>query len=218
MRFVSVVIFCVLFLSSGLSQSSKLGGWYMYFGQLKFKSNWNWHNEVQYRNYNIVGDLEQLLLRTGIGYNLTENNNNVLLGYGFIHSSNYVTTNDKTTVNEHRIFQQFITKQNFGRVYFQHRFRFEERFVEDIFKFRFRYFLGFNIALSKKEITENTLYLATYNEIFLNAGGSPFDRNRLYGALGFKFKKYCKLELGYMNQFFEGSGRDQVTLALFANF
>lgn len=39
---------------------------------------------------NIARDLEQLLLRIGVGYNLTENNNNIFLGYGFINSQNYV--------------------------------------------------------------------------------------------------------------------------------
>ena len=35
------------------------------------------------RDARIIGDLEQLVLRTGIGYNLTENNNNVLLGFAY---------------------------------------------------------------------------------------------------------------------------------------
>lgn len=65
----------------------------------------SWHHEVQYRNYNVIGDLEQLLLRTGIGYDLGENNNNILLGYAFIHNQNYLpNSNDKVMVNEHRIF------------------------------------------------------------------------------------------------------------------
>lgn len=90
------------------AQESNLGNWLIYIGNKKLDSKWNIHNEVQYRNYNIVGDLEQLLLRTGVGYNLSENNNNILLGYGYILSENYIgETDDKVSVNEHRIFQQF---------------------------------------------------------------------------------------------------------------
>ena len=66
----------------GFSQESNVGNWFMYLGNKKLNSNWNIHNEVQYRNYNVVGDMEQLLLRTGIGFNLSPNNNNILLGYG----------------------------------------------------------------------------------------------------------------------------------------
>ena len=66
------------------AQKTDVGNWFIYFGNQKINNRWNWHNEVQYRNFNFIGDLQQLLLRTGIGYNLTENNNNILLGYGFI--------------------------------------------------------------------------------------------------------------------------------------
>ena len=72
------------------SQDSDLGNWLIYIGSKKINDRWNWHHEVQYRNYDAIGDLEQLLLRTGVGYNLTENNNNVLLGYGYILSENYL--------------------------------------------------------------------------------------------------------------------------------
>ena len=100
----------------GFSQDSNLGNWLIYIGNKKLNSKWNIHNEVQYRNYNVVGDLEQLLLRTGVGYNITEKNN-ILLGYGYILSENYVgSIDDKVSVSEHRIFQQYTTKQSIGKV------------------------------------------------------------------------------------------------------
>jgi len=203
----------------GLSQNSDLGNWLIYIGSKELKNGWNIHNEVQYRNYDAVGDLEQLLLRTGLGYNLTENNNNLLLGYGYILSENYVgETDQKVSVNEHRIFQQFTTKQKVGVLNLSHRYRFEQRFVEDDFKLRFRYFLGLKIPLQNKADGNNPLYLSAYNEIFLNTKSEIFDRNRLYGGLGYQFSKQLRLELGYMNQFFETSGRDQINIMAFVNF
>ena len=194
------------------SQDSDIGNWLIYIGNKKLNANWNLHNEVQYRNYNAIGDLEQLLLRTGIGKNLTEGNNNLLLGYGFIRSENYFNENDKVVVNEHRIFQQFITKQKIGKVGVQHRYRFEQRFVEDDFKLRFRYFLGLTYPLSER------VYLSNYNEIFLNTVQNAFDRHRLYGGLGYKLSDKVKVELGYMNQFLASLNRDQVNLLAFVNF
>ena len=99
-----------------------------------------------------------------------------------------------------------------------HRYRFEQRFVEDDFKLRLRYFLGVNIPLQYREDGKNPLYLSMYNEVFLNTESSVFDRNRVYGGLGYKFSKNLRLELGYMNQFFEVSGRDQINLIAFVNF
>ncbi len=194
------------------SQDSDIGNWLIYIGNKKLNADWNLHNEVQYRNYNAIGDLEQLLLRTGIGKNLTEGNNNLLLGYGFIRSENYFNENDKVVVNEHRIFQQFITKQEIGKVGVQHRYRFEQRFVEDDFKLRFRYFLGLTYPLSER------FYLSNYNEIFLNTVQNAFDRHRLYGGLGYKLSDKVKVELGYMNQFLASLNRDQVNLLAFVNF
>ena len=218
-KIIATLTFMLMLPFYGLSQNSDLGNWLIYIGSKELKNGWNIHNEVQYRNYDAVGDLEQLLLRTGLGYNLTENNNNLLLGYGYILSENYVgETDQKVSVNEHRIFQQFTTKQKVGVLNLSHRYRFEQRFVEDDFKMRFRYFLGLKIPLQNKADGNNPLYLSAYNEIFLNTKSEIFDRNRLYGGLGYQFSKQLRLELGYMNQFFETSGRDQINIMAFVNF
>lgn len=199
-----------------IGQDSNFGNWMIYFGNKQFDSKWNLHHEVQYRNYNAIGDLEQLLLRTGLGYNLTENTN-LLLGYGFILSENYLgDSDDKFQVNEHRMYQQVITKQNIKGISLQHRYRFEQRFVEDDFKLRFRYFLGLNIPMGKKET--NKCYLSAYNEIFINTESSIFDRNRLYGGFGYKLNDSVRIEVGYMNQFFETRSRDQLNIMTFVNF
>jgi long-subunit fatty acid transport protein len=198
------------------AQDSDFGNWMIYFGNKKFNSKWTLQHESQYRNYNIIGDLEQLLLRTGLGYNLSENNN-ILLGYGFILSENYTGNNDdKTQVNEHRIYQQFISKQKFKGISLQHRYRVEQRFVENDFKLRFRYFLGINIPLSKK--ATNKFYLSAYNEIFLNTKSPIFDRNRLYSGFGYNINDSFRVEAGYMNQFFETSSRDQFNIMTFLTF
>jgi len=204
---------------AGYAQDSNLGNWLIYIGNKKLDQKWNLHHEVQYRNYDAIGDLEQLLLRTGLGYTFEESKANLLLGYGYILSENYLGDSDeKVSTNEHRIFQQFITKQQISKLTLQHRYRFEQRFVEVDFKMRIRYFLGINIPLQNKEDGKNALYLSAYNEIFLNTETSIFDRNRVYGGLGYKLSSAVKLELGYMNQFFETSSRDQINLIAFVNF
>ena len=198
------------------SQDSNLGNWLIYIGNKKLKNNWNLHHEVQLRSYNTIGDLEQLLLRTGLGYSFNETKSNILLGYGYITSENYFgTTDQKFTVNEHRIFQQLTTKQRIGIVSVNHRYRFEQRFVEEEFKMRFRYFLAINIPFNKEK---DNIYFSAYNEIFLNTKTSIFDRNRIYAGIGYKINKNIRLEAGYMNQFFETTSRDQLNIISFVNF
>lgn len=210
--------FTVLSLGSVLTwaQKNDLGAWYMYFGNNKISKKLNWHNEVQYRNFDAIGDLEQLLIRTGIGYDLTENNNNVLLGYGFILSQPYVNGDKKENI-EHRIFQQYITKQKFGRFNLQHRYRLEERFLEDDFRMRFRYMIGVNIPITQKEMLPKTLYASVYNEIFLHFNSPTFDRNRVYGALGYVINKNMRIEAGYMNQIQENRNRGQIQIGFYNN-
>jgi hypothetical protein len=203
---------------TAFSQKTDIGNWFIYFGNQKINKKWNWHNEVQYRNYNFIGDLNQLLLRTGIGYNLSENNNNLLLGYGFIHTKRYLANGkDKEGTNEHRIFQQFITRQNFNRVFVQHRYRIEERFLPNDFQMRFRYFLSVNVPLNNKAMTKNTVYASAYNEIFLNGQAPIYDRNRLYGAIGYVLNKNIKVEAGFMAQTLENQNRNQIQIVVFNN-
>lgn len=201
------------------SQKTDIGNWLLYFGDKKIGKTFNWHHEVQYRNFNFLGDTEQLLLRTGIGYNLTENNNNIHLGYAFIYSEPYITNSDeKTNFNEHRVYQQFITRQNFGRLSFQHRYRFEQRFFEDDFRLRFRYFLSFNVALNNPQMGDNTFYLSAYNETFVNTEQNYFDRNRFYGGLGYRISARFRTEIGVMNQTTNSLSRNQLNIITFLSF
>ncbi len=199
------------------AQNNDVGNWLIYFGNYKANEKWNWHHEVQYRNYNAIGDLEQLLLRTGLGYNLSDNNNNnVLAGYGYILSENYLAgQGDKVAFDEHRLFQQFITHQRFALIQLQHRYRLEQRWIGEDFKWRFRYFLSAHLPLPLLRERENYFYLSLYNEVFLQPGKQPFDRNRLYGGLGYRWSDSVKTEVGYMNQFLFQDQRDQINLIVF---
>lgn len=201
------------------SQKTDVGNWFMYFGNQKINDKWSFWNEVQYRNYNFAGDLEQLLLRTAIGYNLTENNNTIYLGYGFIRSEPYIAgTNNKRVVNEHRIYQQFMTKQSIGRISLTHRYRFEQRFIGEIFKLRLRYFLSAQIPLNNASLIPKTFYLSAYNELFAQVKSPIFDRDRFYGGLGYVINPSLRLEIGFLQQYYENSNRPQFQFLFFNNY
>ena len=160
-------IFLVFVGFIAFAQTSDFGNWLIYFGNKQINKKLNLHHEVQYRSFNFLGDTDQLLLRAGLGYNLSENNNNLMFGYAYIYNEPYTGTYQKTNFEEHRLFQQFITRQSFGRFAIQHRYRFEQRFFENDFLLRLRYFLAVNVALNNKTMQNNTLYLSAYNEIFV---------------------------------------------------
>ena len=215
---IKITLVLLLLNTVAIAQKSDYGNWLIYFGNKQINKKWNWHREMQLRNYNVLGDVEQLLFRTGIGYNLSENNNNILLGYAFINSNKYVTDyNDKTSSNEHRIYQQFITRQSFGRLNLLHRYRIEERFMADHVNVRFRYYLLLNLAINKPFIQKGAIYASLYNEVFLNAKSPVFDRDRIYGGLGYVISDNLRFEFGSMTQVYEQSNRSQFQIIVFNN-
>ncbi|MGB5323260.1 DUF2490 domain-containing protein [Lutimonas sp.] len=201
----------------------ELGAWYMYFFNTTFKeSQWGVQGDVQYRNWNLGGDLEQLLLRGGLTFKPKKADIKFTLGYGHITTGAYGP--DNSTFAESRIYQEALFPVKFGkRVYTNHRFRYEQRFVENQdFRTRYRYNLFVNIALNKAEMEKNTVYLALYNELFINGqrdiGNERtveiFDRNRFYTAIGYVIKKGLKVQLGIMNQTTDNWSKNQLQLSL----
>lgn len=215
---VFILFTLVHFFNFGYAQTSNKGNWIQYFGNKKINEKWNWWHEVQYRNFNTAGDLEQLLIRTGIGYNISKTDN-IHLGYAYILSEPYIAgTSDKTSIVENRIYQQFVNRNTFGRGTFMTRLRLEERFFSDSFKTRFRAMNWINYPINNKSIIDKTIYLSTYHEIFINGKGPTFDRLRLYGALGYFINKKIKVELGYLSQVQTNKSRGQFQMAFFGNW
>ena len=215
----------LIFSKNGNAQinEDKMGAWYMYFFNTTFKeSPWGIQGDLQFRNWNIGGDLEQLLVRSGLTYDPKNATIKLTLGYGNITTGSYGA--DNSTTSESRIYQEALWPVQFGnRVHTNHRFRYEQRFVENqAFRTRFRYNLFLNIPLNKPSMDENTLYLALYNELFINGernigdgkSVAVFDRNRLYGALVYIIKKGLKVQLGVMNQTTDSWSKNQLQLSL----
>lgn len=186
-----------------------LNSWLMYFGNHKFSEKVGLHAEVQVRRNDLVANAQQLLIRTGIDY---YSNNNVrwTLGYAFVQTHPYGEFPVAMDFPEHRIWQQLLVNQTIGKVKLSHRYRLEQRmlgnsstgrFEDGRYENRVRYMAKATINITK---SEKPVFLALYDEIFINfgkdVGYNLFDQNRLYGAVGLTLSANLKLELGYLNQ------------------
>ena len=211
MKFFQKLFFVLLLSQSVQSQinEDKMGSWYMYFFNTTFNDGpWGVQGDVQYRNWNLGSDLEQLLLRGGLTYQGKDSNIKFTLGYGNITTGVYGDSSD--TSSESRIYQEALYPVKFGkRFYTNHRFRYEQRFVEgQDFRTRYRYNLFLNIPLNNEAITPKTYYIALYNELFVNGqrdigdnrSVAFFDRNRFYSGIGYVIKAGYKVQLGVMKQ------------------
>ena len=74
-----------------------------------------------------------------------------------------------------------------------------------------------HIFQDKKEIEKNTLFLSFYDEMFINLSPTPFDRNRLYGAMGYQFLPNANIQLGYLAQTVNTVTKQYLQAAVFYN-
>lgn len=206
---------------------SQMGAWYMYFYNHQFKdSNWGIQGDFQYRDWQGLGDLEQLLLRSGITYTPKDSGVMFTLGFANITTGQFGENDD--TFNENRIYQEAIFPQKLGnRFYITHRFRYEQRFIEDQnFRTRYRYNLFLNVPLNQETLAPKAYYLALYNELFINGetdiGNNRevelFDRNRTYLGLGYVYNPKIRFQLGWMNQKTADLGKGQWQISMHHNF
>lgn len=228
---ITLALFSILFIFPKLGNSQinqdKLGAWYMYFFNTTIKqSSWGFQGDIQYRNWNIGGDLEQLLLRGGLTFKPKKANIKFTLGYGNITSGEYGTGN--ATTSESRIYQEALFPSQIGkRFLLNHRLRYEQRFTENQkLRTRYRYNLFLNIPLNKSVMENNTIYLALYNEIFINGQRSigngntveVFDRNRFYLGAGYMIRKGLKVQVGLLNQTTNGWKKNQLQFSFHQKF
>lgn len=212
------VILILLVVSISKAQETgedKLGAWYMYFGVNKISERFSIHSEAQFRFYETTSNFNQLLLRTGLNYHINAEAI-ATIGYGYIDTDLTFESNpNESRLFENRIFEQFILKNKVWELSFEHRFRFEQRFLhqQDLtdFQNRARYRLQITLPLT------NTFFLNFYDEIFLNLQDEIFNQNRLYAALGINVIENLSLQLGYLKNHFNTANFDRLQFAVFYN-
>ena len=224
-------VFLLLFGFSLRAQSAidegQLGSWYMYFFNTTFgESRFGVQGDIQYRSWNAGGDLEQLLLRGGLTYKPKDTPVLLTLGYGNITTGAFGDSD--ATTGESRIYQEALLPQKItDRILLTHRFRYEQRFVENQdFRTRYRYNLFVNVLLNKDAMGKNTLYAALYNELFINGqreignGRSVqfFDRNRTYLGLGYGLRDNLRAQVGWMRQTTVAWAKNQAQFSLHHRF
>lgn len=204
-------LFCVLVQVQAQNQvrPHPYGQWLMYFGDNKINKKIGIHSELQLRNYFLEETVEQTLMRIGVNYYVDPL---VMLsgGYGFIHTTPSAQNVVGFTTREHRIWQQLILRHKTRAIFMEHRYRLEQRFIENItdktntFDNRLRY--RFQTILPFYTLSPHLrhYFFNAYNEFFVNLGrevsGQIFDRNRLYFALGYQVSPKLNFQIGYLNQ------------------
>jgi hypothetical protein len=172
---------------------------------------WGVHLEMQNRLSEWGEDWQQVLFRTGINYQI-DPKMSVSLGYAFVETFPYGELPAAAAFDEHRIYEQFGCKDSWMGLDWQHRFRLEQRFIEDLAaadwrpENRIRYMLRTAVPLTE----DKSWYIAMWDEVFLNFGGNldnnHFDQNRAFAGIGHKLDKFTALEVGFLEQTLQKRG------------
>ncbi len=219
-------ILCVLLVQSSFNSFSQspqgtVGNWLMFFNQTRLHEKWSIHTEAQYRSFELKPNTDQIMLRVGANYHIS---NNYLASIGYAYVPNFAFDKEQlpgVQVSENRLWQQFLMKNNLGSVNFEHRYRLEQRWLQtntgDKYLNRIRYLLRVTVPLNKKTVEKNTLFLTFYDELFIHFSNTPFDRNRLYGAIGYQFLPNLNIQLGYLAQTVSITTKHYLQAAVFYN-
>ena len=198
-----------------------LGSWYMYFGTHRFSERWSLHNEAQFRYYNLGSNYNQLLLRAGMNFHVS-NTALVTLGFAYIDTDNSFSDLESIpgaeqgrNIPEHRIFEQFIKKHPWGSLNAEHRFRLEQRFLTPGDTPKTEHRTRYRLQLTKP--LNDRFFINTYNELFVNFQDDWFGQNRAYVALGMNLNSSFSTQLGYLRNDFRAATFHRLQLALFWN-
>lgn len=213
--YVAALSFLVTLSASSQEQFS---GWVGSFNTFRLNNHFSLHVDAQLRSTDNLEQIGAILLRPGLNFHL---NKTVVFTAGYLlNNSRRNMAGYSSMLTEHRIWQQVLFNQKVSKTALAHRFRFEERFIPrakvagdgleaDGYDqaFRFRYFIRGLLPLASGPSFSSGPFLALQNEVFLNTGnktavnGKAFDQNRLYGAVGYRFRGKMDIEIGYMNQY-----------------
>ena len=202
---LSVYTFSHTLAQTSLTSPTSWGSWFIGTVQLPGgEKKWGGFAEVQARSNTPFSQYFYNELKGGISYDIDRNFTLMVAG-GRYATYDYQDLSAGPLNTENRLWEQLIINQYLSRLKFEHRYRVEQRWFtfrdgSQPFRNRIRYRLNTFIPLNHRTITDKTVFLSIYDEIFLNPLGPVFERNRFYAGAGYQLNAQWILQLGIVNQ------------------
>lgn len=215
-----IYLYIILFFGAILSGTAQENDSYSHFSSwnsITPKVSINEHfyakSEFHIRRTKFLKVWEQFLVRPSLHYKLNTTYD-FSLGYSFIRNYAFSEFSVPINANEHNIWEQVALSHEEGKYGFNHRFRFEQRFIDNIisqtnggfsidgtnYANRFRY--RFTVSRPIFKLSEDkSVSIKFFDEIFLSLddGLEPIDLNQNWFYLGFSapINKTITMGLGY---------------------
>ncbi len=214
------IAFVLCFAVSTYSQVNTVEGkqntWFFWLNNAKLSNKWNLFTEFHLRQSAPFADNANFLFRPGIDFKLNED---VIFSGGYTYIRNYPNNPfpAQLATTEHNLWQQVILKHQSGKVKFLHRFRQEERYLQQVetlgngevqiadetrYVNRFRYRLQLQVPLFK--VGEKAISVTVFDEIWFNQANNlapqNFNRNWIYAGIDVPISSKATVHLGYLDQ------------------
>jgi hypothetical protein len=206
---IALLILALSFSIQLHAQPNEVSSWFFLSHTQKLNDKWSYMTDVQLRSSSQFIYLQNVLVRPGVLYKLTDQQS---LGVGYT----FFATWDRSEMpysyeRDNRIFEQYVHKTTVGRLTLNNRFRIEQRCIQKseatVFSQRIRHQIQIRFQLLNDPEFKNGLYINIQNEIFLNIQNRDeinnhfFDQNRPYLGFGYRIDKKFEVELGYYHRY-----------------
>jgi hypothetical protein len=148
----------------------------------------------------------QSYIQSGFIYKFSPNLN---FTFGYVFQRNNPFSDDFS--NENRLWQQILYSQNLYNGKLSHRFRFEQRFIQNRstgktnpMATRLRYQVAFTSPFIGSSIVSKSWFYSLYNEFYFSTSGlrnAFYSENWSYAGVGYQTLEFGKFEFGPLFQF-----------------
>ncbi len=171
--------------------------------------------QISPRWLNNATDFDQFILHSLLGYKFNDH-------FSFYQGHAWTKRYIRRFTREQRPYQEAVISHEVDKLHFEHRFRFEERFLQgvDSLALRGRYRIKGIYPLDKNKKWS----LVLFDELFINFNSpnngpeSGIDQNRIYAGINRRFNKNISADLGYQLQHRHNPGPRIETLNHFLFF
>lgn len=199
---VLLTLIMVLLFSTANAQNNKAGTWGIATVVLPGDSTHRWggYIELQARANTLFNQFFYYETKGGVSYDIAKNYT-ALVGTGRYVTYDFNNLDAPPTVKEFRMWEQLTINSFLDRIKIEHRYRAEQRWLNGIYRNRFRYRLNLVVPLNHRKIEAKTFFISVFDEIFLNNVAPHFERNRFSAAFGYQFDKSLSVQAGWLDQY-----------------
>lgn len=201
---IVIILLLLTFFSHRVNaQDSKTGTWGIATVVLPGDTSHRWggYIELQTRTNKFLNEAFYYEVKGGISYDIAKNYT-ALIGTGRYITYDFNDLDAPPTRLETRLWEQLVINQFLSRLKIEHRYRIEQRFFDGgDYRNRFRYRINMAIPLNHFKVDPKTLFLSTFDEIFLTDKAPHFERNRFFLGMGYQFNKSLSVTGGLMSQY-----------------